>query len=476
MPYLHGAYAFNNPSGLTVPAKSTTLPVLFGVSPVQQLPNFAASVQIPVLLDSDRVAAAKMGYSEQWPTYTLCEPHFVHFRSAEPSGPVVFVNVLDPAKHKKATKTTQPITFVNGVAYLVGLYIILATIKIADKELGIDYDAAYDSEGKGVVITDLTDTMVTEVTVEWYDVEITTITPQLMAEVIKKTVPLVYEISGSVPTLFGAPGWSHHKEVNDALKNAAQAVNGHWNGFIYDDIDVQQALTGDAALIQKKADGRNAAIESPCWPMATDGQRCYHLSTLTIAKSLIVDAVNGGSPHETTSNKAIAITGLVVGDGKGGYVPFKQDKLEANKLNAAGIKTAIFWGGKYVLWGPHTGAYDYNGATAAEEVFDCSVRMTQYIGNNFQLRYGTEVDKPMQRSRIDSILNSFQEWLDNLIARGALLFGEISFVPENNPTTDMIAGEFVFDTGYTTTPPGRAIVNRFRYTAAGLEKLAGGEG
>lgn len=102
--------------------------------------------------------------------------------------------------------------------------------------------------------------------------------------------------------------------------------------------------------------------------------------------------------------------------------------------------------------------------------------MAQYLGNSFQLAYGDEVDKPMHRSRIDTILNAVQEGLDRLVNLGALLYGKISFQPDSNPDSDMMSGEFVFDTGYTTTPPAKAIINRYRYTSQGLEALTGGDG
>ena len=57
----------------------------------------------------------------------------------------------------------------------------------------------------------------------------------------------------------------------------------------------------------------------------------------------------------------------------------------------------------------------------------------------------------------------------------SLLFGRISFQADSNPDSDIMSGDFVFDTGYTTPPPAKSITNRYRYTSQGLESLTGGD-
>ncbi len=49
----------------------------------------------------------------------------------------------------------------------------------------------------------------------------------------------------------------------------------------------------------------------------------------------------------------------------------------------------------------------------------------------------------MNRSRIDTILNNYQERLDNLINRGALLYGKIKFTAASNPTSDVVEGDLI---------------------------------
>lgn len=474
--YHHGAYAIFLPSGITITAKSGTLPVYFGTAPIHQLVDSTGKTGEPLLLGSYTQALEQVGYSDDWGTFSLGEALHVHFRSGAPIGPIVVVNVFDPAIHRKETPTTAEVLFVGGRGQLLDRLAILSTIAMEGKTLGTDFTAAYAEGGAAAILTDPTGTLSGKVQVTYTQADPSAVTEEEVTAAIQKTVGQVYELSGKIPTLLAAPGWSEGRAVNDALKGAAAQISGHWNAFVVDDLDTEETQTIDAAIEKKGAESRVSSAETPCWPLGTDGIRYYHLSTLSIAKMMEVDAANGDIPYETCSNKPIEITGLAVKDGKGGHRPIRFDQTESNRLNAAGIRTAVFWGGQYRLWGPHTGAYRFDGENAPEEIFDCSVRMAQYLGNSFQLAYGDEVDKPMHRSRIDTILNAVQEGLDRLVNLGALLYGKIAFQPDSNPDSDLMSGEFVFDTGYTTTPPAKAIINRYRYTSQGLEALTGGDG
>ena len=278
-----------------------------------------------------------------------------------------------------------------------------------------------------------------------------------------------------IPSLLLAPGWSQSKAVADALVKAADKINGHWDAYALVDI-APTAATVTAAKAKKNAEGRSTAKETPCWPMVTDGIRNYHLSCLSAVMHQMVDAENEDIPYESCSNKILAgITGLVVENSSGDAEAIKMTIENANELNAVGIRTALFWGGSYRIWGPHTGAYSSEGDNAADEIFDCSVRMVRWLGNTFQALYGDVIDRPMHRALVDSILNEEQMRLDNLVSRGALLGGKIRFDAAATPTNDIVSGEFALDVDYTTTPAARAIVCRYRYSSSGLSKLTGGE-
>ena len=65
--------------------------------------------------------------------------------------------------------------------------------------------------------------------------------------------------------------------------------------------------------------------------------------------------------------------------------------------------------------------------------------------------------------------------LNNLVNSGALLYGVITFTSSENPIGSLADGEFVFNIAETSTPPGRSITGKVKYTAAGLESYFGEE-
>lgn len=215
----------------------------------------------------------------------------------------------------------------------------------------------------------------------------------------------------------------------------------------------------------------NSPLSDACWPMVKWGKRIFHLSVLTAAAMQRVDLANGNIPSESPSNKPIDADSLCLADG----TPIEFDELTANGLNEVGIRTAVYRGGRFVLWGPHTAAYVFGKDMDPRDQFDSTVRMAQYVANSFQLRNQDRVDRVMRRSLVDTILNDFQEFLDQLQAQGATLGGTISFQEDDNPQTDMVSGDFVFSVRVASAFPAKSLTARIRCTTDGLTTLFGGE-
>ncbi|MGI5839286.1 MAG: phage tail sheath family protein [bacterium] len=472
--YKHGAYANLLPTqDFIPPAGVGTLPVYFGVAPVHQLMDYAGKVNKPILVRSFSEAVARAGYNDgNWTDFDLCEAVYAHFRNGiGPIGPIILVNVLNPDTMKIEDQQAA-VTLIGGQGYIENDKVILKTCAIADKVLGTDFSVEYTPDGSKVFLKDLTGTLVSPVTVSFDEVDLSAVTSAEVINGIDTGLPLVYPTHNLVPTILDAPVWSDIPSVDAALKAAAQQINGHWYAWVNSNLSRGASSdTIDEAIDWKAANGYTGAGEAPAWPMAKNGDRLFHLSTLATVTMQRVDFGNDNIPYETPSNKPVDITGICLEDG----TELIFDQIEANRLNAAGIRTAIYWGGRWVLWGPHTGAFIDGGDLDARDKFDSSVRMMYHIMNTFQRRYGAEVDKPFNRARVDTILNDFQEWLDSLIARGAILAGTVSFNETSNLTSDIAEGDFVFDVATTTTPPGKSITAKVQYTAAGLTALFGGE-
>jgi phage tail sheath protein FI len=128
-----------------------------------------------------------------------------------------------------------------------------------------------------------------------------------------------------------------------------------------------------------------------------------------------------------------------------------------------------------VLWGPHCANYKYGAEIDPENIFDASIRMFMYLTNSFQEQYMADVDGPLNRSNVDTILNDAGTWLNSLVADGKLLSASISFDETSNPTSSIVEGNFVFKTRTTTTPVGKSLTFMLQYTTEGINTLFGGE-
>ena len=70
------------------------MPFVVGLAPVQSAESRVQAGK-PVLCTSWAEAVEKLGYSDDWETYTLCEMMYSHFQLFG-CQPVILYNVLDP--------------------------------------------------------------------------------------------------------------------------------------------------------------------------------------------------------------------------------------------------------------------------------------------------------------------------------------------------------------------------------------------
>lgn len=249
------------------------------------------------------------------------------------------------------------------------------------------------------------------------------------------------------------------------------------SGALYSEAKVLVKYSAKVATIAdaiswKAANGFTAENSKAFWPEVKDAQnRIFHLSTVCAATMLAVDLEHEGVPFESPSNKPIMATAQYFGSTSNskGF-----DQETANSLNEKGITTATFWGGRWVLWGPHTAAYIYNGSMDARAIFDATLRTLMYITNSFQLDHGTEIDRPMTPADRDSIMNAERAKLDRLKGIGALIGDpEVLFVESENPLENMINGDFVWHFNVTNTPPFKSGTARVTYTDEGFAAFFG---
>lgn len=481
--YKHGAFAEMGKSIEQVtPEGVATTPVYVGAAPLHQKADYSGLINKPVLIRSYAEFVSKFGWSYDFATFGLCEAAYSHFANKiQAIGPIVIINVFDPAVKVAAEATTASVTIANGQGAINDALCALSTISISDKVLGTDYTVSYLSDGTGVTIKALT-TLASPVSVSYKQAQ-----PEALsaADIIGsvtnedktglEAIAYVYPELNLVPTDIGAPGWSKSPDIYGAMVRVAQKINGHWYAFVWADLPADETTKTIAQAVTKKAaDGYTSELSSPCWPMVLSSGRLVHLSTVALAMQQLQDYLNDNVPSDTTSNTTADISGQARLGTDGAAVKLSFDQQEANVLNAAGIKTAVNWAG-WRIWGGHTGAYSADGDVDPRSIFDSGIRMMLYIMNTFQETYGTVIDRKMNRSLVDTIVNGFNAWLDRLKSAGEILDGEIIFDQTENPTSDMVEGDFKFNVAVTTAPQAKSLTAVVSYTDAGLTALFGGE-
>lgn len=485
--YKHGAYGEFAQSIGGVAIQSGTTAVYVGTAPVNLIRGYASAVNEPIRLTDFASVQRLMGYSPNWNTFTLCEAFKVHFNNtAGNAGPIVAINVLDPATHKKAQATNVQLSFVNKQATITSDTIILDTFAISDKVEGTDYTIDYNYTTGQVIIEDISsDGMGATIQATYSEIDTTNIDEDVIIGGVTANgvytglgcVALVYQKMNLIPNLIVAPGWSENKAVYTAMVTAGTQINGHWDAFVLADLpltDDDGAIDTIEKAIQWKSDNGYTLERSKIYyPQFTntDGE-VFHGSTLCAWKMLQVDADNDGIPMETPSNKSVPIARQYFGESSNAGF----DQQRANDLNAAGISTAVYWGGQWVLWGGHTAAYEFGKVTDNRVVFDNNIRMMMYISNSFQQEWGVVIDEPMTLSLADTIKNREQEKADALVAVGALIGNPVvNFIESENPTSELVEGNFIWDFEGTPTPQFKSGTLRVAYTDEGFSSYYGEE-
>lgn len=478
--YKHGTYGEFAESIGSVGTQGGTIAVYVGAAPVNLVRGYSKYVNAPVKLATFSAAKRYMGYSDNWAAFDLCEAIATHLNnSSGNAGPIVAINVLDPATHKKQTQTTKELTFVNGRAVIESDTIVLDTLVLADKVENTDFSIDYDFTKGQVIINSIGTAITGKVNATYDEVDPSVITAEDIIGGVTAggeysglgCIDLIYQDLGLIPNLILCPKWSEEPTVYNAMVTAGTKINGHWDAFVYADIPVLDGTTKvdtiEAATAWKDTNGYINERSKVFWPQNKDALgNIHHASVLAAWRTQLVDESHNGVPMETCSNKAVPVAAHYFGEGSTnrGF-----DQTRANELNAAGITTTVYWGGQWVLWGPHTAAYKYAAVTDNRNIFDNSIRMMMYVSNSFQQEHALVIDSPMTRAMADTIRMREQEKLDAWAAMGAFIGEPVcEFREDDNSTAELAEGNFTWYSKGTSTPPFKSGTLRVAYTTEGF--------
>lgn len=475
MAYQHGITILEQATGLTAPIEGdSALQIVFGTAPVNLAEDPYSVTNVPIIAHSYAEAVKQLGFSYDFQKYTLCQSIYASFQLSAVA-PVIFVNVLNPKKHKKQnTASTVTVENMQATVQIGGILADTVSVK-KDTESGTalkvdtDYVTEFDSDGYLVITLtatgagkdakslSVTSTSIDPTAVTAADV-VGGYNVSTGAETGMELVRQIYPKFGMTPGLLLAPGWSHDPDVGLVLAAKCVEINGVFKCECI--IDIDSTSKGAVVYTDVKAKKEGAGVSGehvyPLWPCFRAGSYILWASAVTAARIAYLDAANDNVPYLSPSNKTISITGTCLADGTEVIL----DRVQANSLNGVGVTTAVNENG-WKLWGNNTAAYP--SSTDPKDRWFCCRRFFSWWGNSFALTYIQHVDGPISVQLVENIVDSENIRGNSYVAQGKCAGAHIDFRAEENTATDIISGEVKFHQMLAPFVPAEHITNTLEF-------------
>lgn len=448
--------------------------VVVGTAPVHFLDDPSGAVNMPVIAKESGEVAKKLGYSTAFDNYTLCQ--MMKLMEVFGISPVVFINVLDPAKHTKELDETG-LKVEDCQAVLTKEGVLTGDLEIMDAtgaKLEKDKDYILDRNGETVIITligekaDGTETVkvkgkcldvsmvADEDIIGGYDADTGKMSGM---ELIRR----VYPATGYTPSLLIAPGYSHHPAVAAVMESKYEEINGCFRCEGIVDLDTEACRKYDDVAKAKEDLGVFSRHTYVVWSMAKIDGLIFHGSAVAAAVTQRMDQENDGIVSQSPSNRLAGIDAAVLGDGSEVLLDF----AEADVVNEAGVACFLNVNG-WRLWGNATAAYPEDINKKAK--FWNVRRFFTWRANKFIADYITKIDGNGDKRLMDSICDEENLRCNALVSMGVCAAASIRFlgVDEND--------NFMFMQSYAPYTPTGTITNILTLDNDSVQTaLAGGE-
>lgn len=459
-----GIHVYEKATSVSTPKVAKVgIPYVVGTAPVQSAEK-PARANAPVLCTSWNEAVEKLGYSEDWKKFTLCEFMYSHFRLYG-CQPVIFCNLLDPEAMKKAAEAKDHPVIDHQV--ILPMEVIAGSVSVKAAETGgdeaqeqllaedTDYSVFYD--GDRCVVELLEGGAAYDAAVLRICCDIVTPDAVTAADVVEgiARVDAAMTVTGTVPDLICAPGWSHKTTVAAVMATKAAAISGLFGGKALIDIDSGTDGVQEYTELSGYKNKNNLVDENQilCWPMVRQGEHTFHLSTQLAGLMAQVDAGNQGIPYESPSNKNLRIDGCCLEDGTEVDLTWPQVELIAGDW---GVVTAVnFPDSGWVAKGNYTACFPHN--TDVKDQFIPVSRMFDYIRNTLIRTFWPRHDKPLTPVLRDSLLQTSNTWLGGLGSSGYLYGARCELLAEENPLTDLLAGHIALHVYEASPVPAQSV-------------------
>lgn len=262
-------------------------------------------------------------------------------------------------------------------------------------------------------------------------------------------------------------------EILNAMLALCKNADGLYASYLIYDLPLTDSELNASNYVVPSTIVRNKTI-SDMYSTAVWGQirtsAGHDISGAAVRASLMAKAdANYGVPARVAGNLEVPAIQGVVGLKGEEKVIVKIPRSSANELSADGICTVRRRGSVYVTWGDHTSAFA--GGTVTDELarFENRIRMNAMLKNRWVMKYESIIDSPLTLQMRNDIINAEQDYLNGLVATGALI-GEpkCEFMAESNPIDDIVQGNFTWNITVTETNPLKYMLARIAFSVAGL--------
>ena len=485
MAYFHGIRITESPTPLQVPvAVDSALPVAIGVAPVHRLENPAIAVNNPTLIFNFAEGVADMGYMDpkHWKKFPLSMMLFSQMRLHLVS-PLVLINVWNPLKNAQDVME-KDVPVINGILTIDDPMAMISGVTVHNTKIGDpdyvrdnDYSLRYDGDKLLIVLAEdggiPAGTLALNVTYKQATVDGVTkndiaggVDPATNQRTGIELVDEVFQVYRKIPGFLLTPGWSHIPEIAALLMGKAEHLEGEFSCVALLDLPTTGQYSNYRNLPKWKNDNSYiSAYAFADWPCVAIGEQIYYASVRMAGMYGEIDGKNAGTPYEQVSNKHLSMTNLC--DEDGNVIPM-MSVTQANFLNENGIGTFINMDG-WRCWGVETTAFPGN--TDIKD-FERSVRrMFIFVQNVVNRTMWQNIDKPIRKLLIDTILLTGNEYLNTLKSRQAIIGGRVEFLRADNNNQGIMSGKLFFRVYLTPSNAAKELEFNFSYDPDYLEGL-----
>lgn len=440
------------------------IPFVVGTCPVHLAESGEVIVNTPVLIRNMEEAKKKLGYSEDFDKYTACEVMYTSFQLFGVS-PVIFVNVLDPAKHAKAfAKQSVTVDKMQAVVPIEGALKDGLKVTADSTALTEGTDYILTKKDEKVCITLLSDGKAADtltVEVEGKQVDPSLVTEEDIVggynaedgtESGLELIRQVYPRFGLTVGTIVVPKYSKKKAVAAVIEAKCEEINGVFRADAVVDLDASTCTKYTDIRTAKDALRVSSEHTLVLWPKVKVGDLVLHASSVAAALVQYMDQQYDGVPSRSPSNQDAKIDAAVLDDGTEVMLDF----VTASAVNDEGVATFINANG-WVLWGNETAAYPRN--TNQKAKFWCARRFFTWRTNYFIVKYIRCIDSTANRKLIESICDEENMACNGLVSSGVCASANIEFRDEDNTVETLADGILVFRQTFGLFGPAKTIYN-----------------